>query len=145
MNNRAVFDCMVYLQSAATPQRSHGLFQAARSGQVSLFISPDILSEVRDVLLRPKIVRHFPALNVNVVTAFLLDILSFAILIPEVPSSFAYPRDPKDEKYLNLAIAVAARYLVSADNDLLDLINPSLPDGGKFRTEHPRHYYPKAR
>ena len=41
-----------------------------------------------------------------------------------VPVSFRY-RDPDDEPYLNLAIAVSADYLVTRDNDLLDLMQDS--------------------
>lgn len=34
-------------------------------------------------------------------------------------------RDPKDEPYLNLAIATKAEYLVTRDRDLLDLMHDS--------------------
>ena len=39
-----------------------------------------------------------------------------------VPHVFAYPRDPDDEPYVDLAIATHASFLVSRDNDLLDLM-----------------------
>ena len=42
--------------------------------------------------------------------------------INNVPCVFAYPRDPKDEPYINLMIAADAEYLTSRDNDLLDLM-----------------------
>ena len=39
-----------------------------------------------------------------------------------MPPVFSYPRDPKDEPYVNLAVAAGLRYLVSRDKDLLDLM-----------------------
>jgi predicted nucleic acid-binding protein len=39
-----------------------------------------------------------------------------------VRSSYRLARDPDDEPYLNLAIAAKASFLVSRDNDLLDLM-----------------------
>ena len=41
--------------------------------------------------------------------------------LQDAPSRFRFPRDPDDEHILNLALEVGARYLVSRDNDLLDL------------------------
>jgi predicted nucleic acid-binding protein len=44
-------------------------------------------------------------------------------MINEVPRVFEYPRDPNDEPYINLAIPARAKYLVSRDKDLLDLMS----------------------
>ena len=49
-----------------------------------------------------------------------------------------YERDPDDEPYLNLAIAAGAQYLVSRDNDLLDLQNPDSKPGQQLRALLPR-------
>ena len=50
-----------------------------------------------------------------------------------MPSHFDYPRDPKDEKYVNLAIEAEADYLVSRDKDLLDLMSDFSLVGKEFR------------
>ena len=63
MTPRAVFDCMVLLQAAARATGpAAACLRAVRAGRLELFLSPDILSEVRDVLTRPKTLRKFPAL-----------------------------------------------------------------------------------
>ena len=54
-------------------------------------------------------------------------------MVPNVPSLCSLPRDPDDEPYINLAIAVDADYLVTWDKDLLDLMQ----DAG-FRAQYPR-------
>jgi predicted nucleic acid-binding protein len=54
-------------------------------------------------------------------------------MIPGVPRVFSYQRDPKDEPYIDLAIAAGASYLVSRDNDVLDLANPTDADGARLR------------
>jgi predicted nucleic acid-binding protein len=61
-----------------------------------------------------------------------------ALTVPEVPRIFSYGRDPKDEQYINLAIAAGASYLVSRDSDVLDLANPNDPDGTRLRRHAPR-------
>jgi predicted nucleic acid-binding protein len=57
--------------------------------------------------------------------------------IADVPGLFEYPRDPNDERYVNLAITVQADYLVSRDNDILDLANAERPEARLFQTRFP--------
>ena len=49
-----------------------------------------------------------------------------------VPRVWTLDRDPKDEPYLNLALATKSQYLVTRDKDLLDLMVDET-----FRTQHP--------
>jgi putative PIN family toxin of toxin-antitoxin system len=93
-----------------------------RDGRLELFLSPDILAEVRDVLTRPRVLRKFPTLTPEAVDVFLADLASHATTLDAVPRAFPLPRDPKDEPYVDLAVAAGARYLVSRDDDLLDLM-----------------------
>lgn len=41
-------------------------------------------------------------------------------MVGVVPRTIELPRDPKDEPYINLALASGARYLVTRDKDVLD-------------------------
>lgn len=130
---RAVFDCVVLLQAAGRPTGPAGAcLQAVRDGRVELAVSPDILTEVRDVLTRPKTLRKFPALTPEAVDLFLADLATHATTLDAVPKVFSLPRDPKDEPYIDLAVAAQARYLVSRDNDLLDLMSDAA-----FRQQFP--------
>ena len=55
-----------------------------------------------------------------------------------MPRVFAYERDPKDEPYINLALAVHAEYLVSRDSDILDLGDTSSQEGQRFQERFPQ-------
>ena len=44
-------------------------------------------------------------------------LLDEGLYLRRVPQHFTYPRDPKDEPQLNLAIEVKADYIVSRDKD----------------------------
>jgi putative PIN family toxin of toxin-antitoxin system len=130
---RAVFDCVILLQAAGRATGPAGAcLQAVRDGRLELVVSPEVLAEVRDVLTRPKTLRKFPALTLDVVNAFLEDVAALAVTLSDVPKVFTLARDPKDEPYIDLALAAKARYLVSRDNDLLDLME----DEG-FRRQYP--------
>jgi len=118
-----VFDCMVFLQGVSqVTGPAAACLKLVEDNQVELFLSARILTEVQDVLTRPKLQRKFPILTQAYVDTFLQALIRKATIIPDVPQQFAYERDPKDEPYINLAIASGASYLVSRDNDLLDLM-----------------------
>jgi predicted nucleic acid-binding protein len=53
-------------------------------------------------------------------------------LLRVVPRRYSFPRDPKDEPYLDLALETRVPYLVTRDRDLLELMT----DHG-FRTSYP--------
>jgi putative PIN family toxin of toxin-antitoxin system len=133
MKDRAVFDCMIYFQAAARKEGpSAACLQLVRDGQLELYISSPIVSEVKDVLARPKLRQKFSDLTPENVAVFLQDVENKTILLAEVPPVFHLERDPKDDKYVNLAVAAGANYLVSRDKDLLDLMKD--PD---FRARYP--------
>jgi putative PIN family toxin of toxin-antitoxin system len=133
----AVFDCMVYLQAATRPEGpARACLGMAQLGRIVLCISPAIRSEVADVLSRPKVRRKFPSLTSEAVAVFLGDIDALARCAAEVPRVVTLPRDPKDEPYLNLAVAAGAKHLVTWDNDLLDLMADN-PQGADFRKRFP--------
>jgi predicted nucleic acid-binding protein len=96
-----------------------------------------VLEEVRDVLCRPKLRQKFSALTDDRVAAFLEALTRKGRLFEEVPAAVALERDPKDAKYLDLAAAAGAQFLVSRDNDILDLRGEDSPAGRAFRERCP--------
>lgn len=123
MATLAVFDCMVFLQGAAKAEGPAGACLAlAEEGAVTLCLSQEVLDEVREVLLRPKIQKKFPSLTADRVDAFLEAIRKRAQWFESVPHAATPLRDPDDAPYLDLAICGTAKYLVTRDNDLLDLM-----------------------
>ncbi len=135
---RVVFDCMVFLQGAAretSPARA--CLNLAEEGIVELCLSAPILAEVKDVLTRPETQKRFPDLTTPDVEEFLENISSQAVIYLNIPEEFRYPRDPKDEPYVNLALVARAKYLVTRDSDLLDLMDESTEEGRAFRFKYP--------
>lgn len=135
---RVVFDCMIYLQATASESGpAAALLRMMDDSAISLFVSNDILDEVRDVLSRPKIRRKNPRVTDERVDALLTRLAEKGTLLERVPKHFNYERDPKDEKYINLAVEANAAYLVSRDNDLIDLVREDLAGSKDFRQRFP--------
>ncbi|HSK70130.1 MAG TPA: putative toxin-antitoxin system toxin component, PIN family [Pyrinomonadaceae bacterium] len=133
-NLSAVFDCMIFLQAAISEKSPAAeIFRQVERDNVLLFVGDEILAEVREVLNRPKILAKNPHLTIEYVEAFLSRVLKKAKLIKKIPKRFEYPRDPKDEKYINLAVEAKADYIVSRDNDLLDLMTGTDIESKEFR------------
>jgi putative PIN family toxin of toxin-antitoxin system len=128
---------MLFVRAASRPHRVHTLFDLVDQGHVQLVLSPEVLAEIRDVLTRPKLVAKFPALTQPAVDAFLAKYMRAARWVTNVQEHYVLQRDPKDSKYLNLAIEGQLTYVVSDDLDLLDLMESSSTAGQDFRGRFP--------
>jgi putative PIN family toxin of toxin-antitoxin system len=122
---------MIFLQAAA---RANGpaaaLLELVEIGELELFTSIASMEELGDVLTRPSLQRTFPALTESLVLDFMDRIKACSVSMGNVTPAFVFERDPKDAKYIDLAIACRAEYLVTRDTDLLDLRE----QGGSLRT-----------
>jgi len=107
------------------------------AGAIDLYVSAQVLSEVAEVLIRPAVRRLVPSLTLEMIETFIENIRAIAICLWNVPEEYHFERDPKDEPYLNLAIVANATYLVSRDNDLLDLMATQRPEAQNFRLRYP--------
>lgn len=132
---RIVLDCMVCLQAAVREESAAAAcLRLAENHHVQLFISRAIIKEVTDVLSRDYVRARFKTLTDESVQAFIARLREAADLIRVVPRHFKYEhRDVKDEPYINLAIETQAHYLVSRDNDLLDLMKWEKEEGREFQ------------
>ena len=138
MNVLAVYDCMLFFMHAARPQRVRETFELVEQRRVTYCLSSDVLAEIQDVLTRPKHQQKFPTLTPSRVAAVVAEITSRCQFVQNVENRYVVARDPKDSKYINLALASGAQYLVTRDKDLLDLMNESLPEGQHFRQTLPQ-------
>lgn len=119
----AVFDCNTLLQAVISDTGpAFACVSLVDSGKVVLYVSSATTAEAADVLNRPKLQKKFQTLTPERVREFLERINAKAVHIDPVPAVFTLVRDPKDERYVNLAAAAGARYLVTRDKDLLDLM-----------------------
>lgn len=130
----AVFDGMTFLQAATNRKGPAGACLAlVEEGHVKLFVSADVLEEVRDVLYRPALRNAFQKkLTDEIALEFLDHVVAIAHVVEHVPHAYRLERDPDDEQYLNLAIITQASFIVSRDKDLLDLMKDD-----EFRTSYP--------
>jgi putative PIN family toxin of toxin-antitoxin system len=104
---------------------------------VSLYVSRQILQELRRILQYPELRLSNPQLTDVVIETFFRHLLFRGILIREVPHVFDLPRDPGDEPYIDLAAAVEADFLTSRDADLLSLMT----DHGAVAQEFRRRFH----
>jgi putative PIN family toxin of toxin-antitoxin system len=129
---------MVFLQAAVRDAGpAFACLQLAEGEVVELLVCPSLLAEVRDVLSRPEICSKFQ-LSGERVLRFLARIDSCATAGPDPPKAFTLPRDPDDERYLNLAIAGGADYLVSWNERHLNyLMRADTTEGRDFCARYP--------
>jgi putative PIN family toxin of toxin-antitoxin system len=134
---RVVFDCNTFLQALSSPDGPAGnCVQLALSRQISLFVSPQVLRELREVSARPKVIAKLKLIAERV-EEFMEAIELAATLLDRFPLPFEYARDPDDAHYVNLALAASARLIVSRDRDLLELTESASQEALDFRGRFP--------
>lgn len=130
-----VFDCVVFLQGLIKESGpAVTCIERFEQGRISLAISPEVLSELRDVLSRSSLRRSFPLLSDEKAERLINLLLLRGRLFRNVPKRFELPRDPDDEPYLNLAIDAGAQFLVTRDRDLLDWMRWDTEEGRNFQS-----------
>lgn len=117
---RAVLDTNVLVSALITPAgASARLLLELRAGSFELVVSPTLLSELREVLGRPKFERN---VSMSEIDAYVELIERESILAEDpAPSSTPMSVDPDDEYLVDLARAARVDALVTGDDHLLAL------------------------
>jgi putative PIN family toxin of toxin-antitoxin system len=117
---RVVVDTNVLVSALILPRASVGpVLLRLRQGDYTILYNQSLLEELVDVLNRPRI-RHKYGLTEEDIQALLgLILLRGEVVIPE--QRITACRDPRDDKFLEVAVAGEADLIVSGDQDLLAL------------------------
>lgn len=114
---RCVFDTNVFISALLVPESKprRALDLAIRDGDILLSFA--VLAELGEVLSRNRFRRYIDEEDVR---RFLAS-LTRASLWVEVDVAITASRDPKDDKFLSLAVCGAATHIITGDSDLLAL------------------------
>jgi putative PIN family toxin of toxin-antitoxin system len=112
----AVADTNVLVSYFLNRQSSSGLAFRRLTLHHRLLMSRDTLDELRDVLFRQK----FDRVSLELRQSF-IDEYQSGVDIIEPRKIIKACRDPKDDKFLSLAVSGKAHIILTGDNDLLVL------------------------
>lgn len=117
--HKVVFDTVVFVRALLNPHSRAGRLVFDHVDSYQLLISETTIVELLEVLRRDELRRLFRSLAGRD-PATIVQIASDAetVELDDIPP---VSRDPKDDKFLATARAGGAAYLISEDNDLLDL------------------------
>jgi len=117
---RAVVDTGIFVSALIRRKGTIGaVLGALRAGQYTVIYSTAILVEIIDVLGRDKFRIKYHIEPDDITALINLIRLRGELVIPS--QTIAACRDPKDDKFLEAALAGAADCIVSGDADLLEM------------------------
>ena len=135
---RVVLDTNILLRGLLNMRSaSGGVLDACDRRSVVLLLSKPVIAEYREVLTYPAIVERYPELDFEKVEIALRRLRYVGDVVRRVKSRFDYQRDPKDAKFIELAIAGRATHIVSGDKDLLWLASGHGEVANRFRQRAP--------
>lgn len=114
---RCVFDTNAIVSAALLKKSAARQALDVALAQGHLLVSLETLNKLNDVLRRPKFNKY---VTEHERLQFLAALTREAALV-EVTAVITQCRDPKDNKFLELAVSGEAHYIVSGDKDLLVL------------------------
>jgi putative PIN family toxin of toxin-antitoxin system len=131
---RVVLDTNTLLSGLVTDSSAAAsVRRAAENRWFTPLLSKPVLDEYRAVLGDPRIGQRFPSIT-RELTKIAIARLRFVGDYVRVPHErFEFRRDPKDAKFLELAIALNATHIVTSDEDLLSLPHSKSDEGKRFR------------
>jgi putative PIN family toxin of toxin-antitoxin system len=118
-HRRLVFDTNVLISAALFKDSTSGRALQAAIRHREILLSPATAQELQEVLARPKFDRYVQPTTRK---RFMAAILRTATIV-EIEQTIHECRDPKDDKFLDLAVGGNASFIVTGDDDLL-VLNP---------------------
>lgn len=117
---RAVVDTNIIVRAAIKPKGTVGpVLQRPREGHFTILYTENLLTELADVLNRPRIRNKYYLSREDIEIVLALILLRGEPVIPARRIDAC--RDPKDNMILEAAISARANAVVSGDEDLLTL------------------------
>lgn len=117
---RVVVDTGILVSALIRPKGTVGnVLHALRDGRFIAIYSTPMMLEVTDVLDRPKIQEKYHVQPEDIIALINLVRLRGELVIPK--DTVTACRDPKDNKFLEAALAGEADAIVTGDDDLLVL------------------------
>ena len=116
---RFVFDTNVSVSAAIFKDSAPDLALTRALDAGTVVMSAETLEELEEVLHRPKFLRYIDEDERDLFISKLVACCSLTGITVTIKSC----RDPKDDKFLELAVSAGATHIVTGDKDLLAL-NP---------------------
>lgn len=119
---RTVVDTNILIRALIKPQGTVGpVLDRLSTGDYRVLYSPAILEEIVDVLSRRRFRDKYGVKDQDIETLLALFILHGEKIVPQ--QRIEVCRDPKDDKFLEIAVEGTADIIVTGDEDLL-VLNP---------------------
>jgi putative PIN family toxin of toxin-antitoxin system len=135
---RLVLDTNVLLAGLVSESSaSQKVVDALQDRRAIPLVSATVLAEYRAVLLHPEIVARFPNLTPRRVAMALHRLSYIRDEYRNVRVKFDFPRDPRDAKFIELAIVGDATHIITFDTDLLSISSARTDAGKRFRQRLP--------
>ena len=115
---RYVFDTNVIISAMLFGTGTPGVALARAYDTGEILVSIPLMTELRDVMSRPKFDRY---VTQSERARFLGLLLRDTHLVERSPNRFESCRDPKDDQLLELAVCGRADWIITGDDDLLVL------------------------
>lgn len=123
IDTQVVMDWLVFRDA-----RVQALTAAVTSGTLRWLVAPAMRDEIRHVLGRGIAASYAPDLAF-IEAQFDTHALAVPAIAPQPPASRLVCRDPDDQKFIDLALAANARWLISRDKAVLALAKRARPRG----------------
>jgi putative PIN family toxin of toxin-antitoxin system len=118
---KVVLDANIFVGAVLKPHSDLArIFEWVKEDKIRLVLSHDILSEIKAVLLYPKIRKRHRQTQKEI-EEFLRNTVRVSILTQGRIQTDVIKEDPSDNKYLSAALEAKADFIISGDHHLKEL------------------------
>ena len=118
---RIILDANQFVSALLKPGSNPAqIISLIREGKVKLLMSEEIISEINNVLLYPKILKRHGK-PPDYIASFIKKLRAVSVMTHVGLKIDAIEDDPSDNKYLECAVEGGADFIISGDRHLKDL------------------------